>query len=286
MRGVRDIRARFQLPELNELAPELAQLARWEAALSLAVPWLCITIFALAAWLAWWPVAILATILLSFFTYGSISHDLVHANLGLPRRVNDVLLCITELIAIRSGHAYQAAHLHHHARYPADDDVEGSAAKMSLGRTLLEGVILQPKLWWWAVRGRRGRQAWIWFEGLACAAIIVLALASMRVTYWPAVYVCLMIAGSWIIPLITSYIPHDPSRADPLRQTRLFRGRVLSLLLIEHLYHLEHHLYPQVPHHHWAALARRLDPFFEKAGIEAIHPGGQPRSDSHADPEE
>ena len=33
------------------------------------------------------------------------------------------------------------------------------------------------------------------------------------------------------------------------------------------LYHLEHHLYPAVPHHHWPALARRLDPYFDAAGI-------------------
>jgi fatty acid desaturase len=29
---------------------------------------------------------------------------------------------------------------------------------------------------------------------------------------------------------------------------------VLSLLALEHLYHLEHHLHPQVPHHHWPEL--------------------------------
>lgn len=38
----------------------------------------------------------------------------------------------------------------------------------------------------------------------------------------------------------------------------------------EHLYHLEHHLYPQVPHHDWPALARRLDPFFEREQLVPI----------------
>ena len=32
-------------------------------------------------------------------------------------------------------------------------------------------------------------------------------------------------------------------------------------------YHLEHHLYPQVPSHHLAALARRLDPLLAGAGV-------------------
>jgi beta-carotene hydroxylase len=79
-----------------------------------------------------------------------------------------------------------------------------------------------------------------------------------------------MIMGSWIIPLITSYLPHNPTGTTPLWQTRLFRGRVASIIAMEHLYHLEHHLYPSVPHHHWPELARRLDPFFKAAGVEPI----------------
>jgi len=80
----------------------------------------------------------------------------------------------------------------------------------------------------------------------------------------------LMIAGSWIFPIITVLIPHDARGDGPLGQTRLFRGRVLSLLALEHLYHLEHHLYPQVPHQNWPVLARRLDPYFELAGVKPI----------------
>ena len=34
-------------------------------------------------------------------------------------------------------------------------------------------------------------------------------------------------------------------------------------------YHLEHHLYPKVPHQNWKRLARRLDPHFREAGLEA-----------------
>ena len=45
---------------------------------------------------------------------------------------------------------------------------------------------------------------------------------------------------------------------------------VASLVAMQHLYHLEHHLYPMVPHHNWPKLARRLDPYFKSAGVEAI----------------
>ncbi|HEV8378762.1 MAG TPA: fatty acid desaturase, partial [Tepidisphaeraceae bacterium] len=85
-----------------------------------------------------------------------------------------------------------------------------------------------------------------------------------------AVYAVLMIMGSWIIPLITSYLPHNPAGQTALSQTRLFRGKVLSIVAMEHLYHLEHHLYPGVPHHNWAKLAHRLDPYFKSAGVKAV----------------
>jgi beta-carotene hydroxylase len=55
-----------------------------------------------------------------------------------------------------------------------------------------------------------------------------------------------------------------------LQQTRVFRGKVASLIAFEHLYHLEHHLYPSVPHQNWPTLARRLDPYLLRAGITPI----------------
>ena len=79
-----------------------------------------------------------------------------------------------------------------------------------------------------------------------------------------------MIAGSWIFPIVTVLIPHNAHGEHEWTQTRLFRGRVLSLLAFEHLYHLEHHLYPQVPHHNWPELAHRLDPHFAQLGLRPI----------------
>jgi beta-carotene hydroxylase len=64
--------------------------------------------------------------------------------------------------------------------------------------------------------------------------------------------------------------PHDPKGETELTHTRLFRGRILSILALEHLYHLEHHLYPQVPHHNWPELARRLDPYFARVGLRPL----------------
>jgi beta-carotene hydroxylase len=255
------------IPALKEIAPDLTHISRCRRTLSLILPFLYAALYFCFAALKCWPLAVLALMCLSFVTYGSTSHDLVHRNLGLRKSTNDLLLSLIELLALRSGHAYRLAHLHHHARYPQGDDIEGAAARMSLMRTLLEGLIFQFKIWLWAVRRDGSERAWVISEGVSCVLLVALALVLYPFTQVFTVYVVLMIMGSWIIPLITSYIPHDPDGRDMLTQTRLFRGRVASIIALEHLYHLEHHLYPAVPHHNWPKLAKRLDTFFEASGV-------------------
>jgi beta-carotene hydroxylase len=181
-----------------------------------------------------------------------------------------MFLCAIELACLRSGHAYRLVHLHHHARFPAPDDLEGAAAAMTWWQALLDGVTLQPRLVIFAFRRDGTDRFWIAGETAGGSLLLVLALAAIPWTVAPAAYASLVIAGSWLFPFITSFIPHNPNGENALTQTRVFRGRVLSLLALDHLYHIEHHLYPRVPHHNWPELARRLDPYFTQAGLRPV----------------
>ena len=268
--GVERPQEQATLPKISELGLDLLHVARPRRVLGLCLPFLCFAAYFAFASSGYWVPAVLTLMYLSFITYGSISHDLVHRNLGLSSRANNLFLSLIELLAVRSGHAYQLAHLHHHARFPGDDDIEGAASRMTMGRALIEGVMLQFRIYFWAVRRPSRNRHWIVIEGLGCLAIPLSALISFPLFPSALIYVVLMIMGSWVIPLITSYIPHNPSGATVLHQTRLFRGRIASVLAMEHLYHLEHHLYPSVPHHNWPALAKRLDPFFERSGVQPV----------------
>lgn len=258
------------LPSLADLGPDLLRINWFQRVSTLLIPFACVTLYVTFASFRLWPLAVLTLMYLSFATYGSISHDLVHRTLGLPRRVNELFLTTIELLALRSGHAYRLAHLHHHARFPHDDDIEGAAAKMSFFRTLLEGMIFQPRMMFWAAT-RHGRSHPIVLLEIGMVVCLIVA-CFVVIPYTPifAVYAVLMIMGSWVIPLATSYLPHNPAGQTALSQTRLFRGKVASIIAMEHLYHLEHHMYPRVPHHNWAKLARRLDPYFKKAGVHPI----------------
>jgi beta-carotene hydroxylase len=259
--------ADIALPPLHEVAADLTRISWSRRTCSLSLPFVWIGLYFLFATWEWWSLAVPCLVCLSFVSYGSISHDLVHGNLGLRRGTNDLFLLFIELLALRSGHAYRMAHLHHHARFPHDDDIEGAAARMSLWRTLLEGVVFQFRIWAWAVRNAEKGRVLILWEGLGCVILVAFSIVVFPLTPVFLVYVILMVMGSWIIPLVTSYVPHDPHGETELFQTRLFRGKIASLVAIEHLYHLEHHLYPSVPHHHWPTLATRLDPYFAQAGV-------------------
>src|SRR5438132_755404 len=249
-------------PPLADLGLDLLQINHFQRVMAVITPFVLVGLYITFAHFRLWSLAVLTLMYLSFVTYGSTSHDLVHRTLGLSRRWNDFFLSAIELMAFRSGHAYRLAHLHHHARFPHDDDIEGEASKMSLVRTLAEGVIFQPRIMIWAAKRHWRSHPIVIVEIFLVLAWLGFCVVTLRWTPIFAVYAVLMIMGSWIIPLITSYLPHNPAGQTALSQTRLFRGKVASIVAMEHLYHLEHHLYPAVPHHNWAKLARRLDPYF------------------------
>ncbi len=256
-------------PTLRELGFDLLRvtpLRRWA---TLGAPFAAMTAYVVFAWWQLWPLAIVAVMTLSFVTYGSTSHDLVHRSLRLPHRLNDFLLSLIELLSLRSGTAYRLSHLRHHRRLLASDDLEGAVAYGSLWAAIASGPGMQGRLWRWAWAAYPAHR-----RALACEAIGICLLAGSAVALFrwsaaPLLYVVLVVGGSWAFPLVTVYIPPDAAGRSPLTRTRLFRGPLARLIAFDHLYHLEHHLYPAVPHHNWKPLADRLDPYFERAGVRA-----------------
>ena len=133
-------------PTLTELGHDLTRISPLRRGISVCGPFFWSAGFFLFAAHQHWIAAVACLVVLSFVTYGSVSHDLVHRNPGLSKRTNDLFLVLIELLALRSGTAYRLVHLHHHRRFPADDDIEGSAAKMSFVGALIEGI-RPTRLW-------------------------------------------------------------------------------------------------------------------------------------------
>src|SRR6185312_1299638 len=77
------------LPSLADLGTDLLWVGRGRRVVTILIPFACVAAYiALASWRLW-PLAVVTLMYLSFATYGSISHDLVHRTLGLSRRWNE-----------------------------------------------------------------------------------------------------------------------------------------------------------------------------------------------------
>jgi beta-carotene hydroxylase len=206
-----------------------------------------------------------------FITYVSTSHDLLHRTLGFSRRVNDTLLTFTEMLVLRSGHAFRLTHLQHHRYFPRDDDVEGLVARLSWWRALLSGIGNQSRLFFWAWKRAAAKdRLWMTIEAAWAIGVVVVSIALFPTTKILLIYVILIVTSSWLYPLATVWIPHRVDGKDKLTQTHAVRGRLVPELFLQHTYHLEHHLYPAVPSYCWRELARRLDPFLRARGVEPI----------------
>jgi len=250
-------------PTMAELGSDLLVTTPRQRRWALARPFLGVAAFAVAVWAGWWWITPLVMFGI-FVAVVTVTHDAVHRCLGLGRRGTDWALFALGLVLLESGHAYQLTHLQHHRTFPSDDDPEGYPANLSFLGAVFYGPVFLVRLWFWA--WRRGREARGWL--LAEAAAPILAVAG-GIVLWDGLlwYAIMAIAGSWVYPLLTVYLPHHDYGDEPLTQTRTLRGRVVPAMFLELTYHLEHHLYPQVPSHRLAELARRLDPFFRRVGV-------------------
>jgi beta-carotene hydroxylase len=106
------------------------------------------------------------------------------------------------------------------------------------------------------------------------AAVVAIGIAvSVVIAPWspgPLVYVLCVTMSSWFYPFATAWVPHRRDGRDAITHTIAVRGRLIPEIFFQHTYHLEHHLYPAVPSHHWPELAKRLDPWLREHGARVI----------------
>lgn len=259
--------ATASLPSLRELGEDLLTTTPRQRRIALARPYAGVVVFVVAAALGWWWLTPLIVFGI-FVAVVTATHDVVHRTLGLTQRQTDVWLFLSGLVLLESGHAYQMTHRQHHRLFPSPDDPEGYPAQLSLLGAVCYGPVFLVRLWIWSYR-RAGRATRIWLvvEAVAPVAAVLGGIALWPLTPALLAYAGMAIVGSWVYPLLTVYLPHHDYGDEPVTQTRTLRGRIIPAVFLELTYHLEHHLYPQVPSHNLPELARRLDPFLRAAGV-------------------
>ncbi len=253
--------ADFRLPRLHELGMDLLVTTARQRRLALARPFVWLAAYVVVAALGfWWLTPVIVAVV--FAAVVTVAHDVVHNSLWLSRRRADwALFCLGGLV-LASGHAYRTSHLAYHHRFPGGHGPAGQPANLGMWAAVPASPLAAPRLWWWAYRQQPARSAqrrWLLAEALW--PLLVLSAGVLLWSMTPAilVYALLVSAGSVVYALLA--VARSP------RPVYRLPARLLPTCVAELAYHLEHHLYPQVPSHNLPELARRLTPLFQQAGI-------------------
>jgi fatty acid desaturase len=257
------------LPNLEALGNDLLVTTPSQRRLALLRPFIGIAAFVIAfAAGLWWTAPFI--VFLIFVAVVTVTHDVVHRSLGLTPRQTEWVLFAMGAALLESGHAYCLTHRQHHSRFPHDDDPEGDPARMRFWGAVCHGVVFLPRLWLWAYcqsAGNYVQRRWLIAEAAWAVGFVLVSAVVAPWSLAPVTYAALAIVGSWVYPLLTVHLPHRNYGDTPLTQTHTLRGWIIPKLFLELTYHLEHHLYPQVPSHNLPRLSQRLDPFLRSAGV-------------------
>lgn len=224
------------------------QLSPLQRRIEIARPWLLLAAYVLCASLKLWWLAIplaLITCLAGFVQM----HDTIHNALGVSRRTNDLLLSLSGLLLLKSGHALKVTHLRHHGQCLSDNDPEGAPARWTLKQVFLNGPyhifalrIASLKM---APNTRRIQLLESAVTLLLLAGFILLyvftgSLAGL--VYWGVAFVL-----SCLMPLWASYIPHKMAARHPARMAGVRMARIWTPIVSSFAFHHLHHTFPKVP---------------------------------------
>ena len=256
------------MPGLGSLDEELLAVAAWQRIALASLPVLTLGAFA-AAYAHGAYLLLPLVMLMHFVATVAYLHDVAHGSAGLDARITHGVLFIVSVLVLQSGHAFRYTHLHHHAHCLEEDDLEGAPARGGLLGALLMGPSYLPRLWRESLRKIRAARdrRWMIAELATSLALVLLALWLARWSTGPLLYCAMAWIGGWFYPLATAYLPHYKPGSKPLEQARTMRGTIVPALFMNLTYHLEHHLYPQVPTLNLRRLSRRLDPHFAARGL-------------------
>jgi fatty acid desaturase len=201
-----------------------------------------------------------AALLCSFFFFLTglrQVHNAYHHALGLGRWLTDLTMVALSVSMLSAMHAIQATHLHHHRHCLDVADVEGSAARSTGWRAVLDGPAFALRLHrtGWALAGRRGRRL-IAVE--VVAIVVIVAMATMIDSFPLRAHAVSMLAGQCFTAFFAVWTVHHGC-ASAGRIARTQRGWLENVISYDMFHHVEHHLFPAVPTRHLPELSRRLD---------------------------
>lgn len=232
--------------------------------LLLPAPWLAIALWASytaqQGSSAWYILTLIASFYF-FLTGLRLAHNAFHYCLGISRFSTDMVMLFLSVLMLGSLHATQFTHLRHHRHCLGDKDVEGSVAKDPFWLVILKGPLFPLRIHRIALReAQQKTRRWI---------VLELFLNSLWIAtvwlWWESdalkVHTLLMVAAYCFSAFFAVWTVHHHcnNAAEHWDNARTLRTQWKSYLFYNMFYHIEHHLFPQVPTCHLPELAKRLD---------------------------
>jgi beta-carotene hydroxylase len=243
-------------PALAGLGVDLSRPSFARRALCLGRPFGYAAAFALLASRGWVLLAVPLMFPL-FVSAVAALNDTLHGSFRLSPWADDLAMSALGLLVFESGHSIRATQRFHHEVPPGAWDPEGYVDALSWPALLAEAFRYRYRLWLWTWRTGRASRRWLAAEYVLHVALVAGGLAAGG---GARLYVLLALAGGYTFPVFSARGPHTAwGTSDPLRT--VVRGRLVPRLLLGLTYHLEHHLYPDVPSFRLPALVRRLEPW-------------------------
>ncbi|MCC2546865.1 fatty acid desaturase [Hymenobacter sp. BT175] len=224
------------------------QLTPTQQAVELARPWVLAALYAGAAIAGWWWLALPLAVVVCLAAFVQM-HDAMHNALRLPKAGNKLVLTLSGLLILKSGHGLQVTHLRHHGRCLTDDDPEGAPATWQFSRVLWQGpyhiLMLRRESLRIAPKTRRIQfiETGLTLLLLACFIGLYLLTGSLAgLVYWGVAFFM-----SATMPIWASYIPHHLAPENPAAHAAAAVAQFWTPVVSSFAFHHVHHHFPRVP---------------------------------------
>ncbi len=180
----------------------------------------------------------------SLFVLTSLVHEATHYQLARTRWINELLGNLASALLVTPLSAYRALHMRHHQTTNHDDDP--FLALKSRWMILLgapTAIALAHRYAWRHFRGWALRRYLIEMSGILAAAVAIFFLPR-PVREWSLAGPLIVVAFLQNVHILTGHLDLPARKYHDTWQ--LVLPRWLSLWLIHHDHHLEHHLCPRL----------------------------------------
>ncbi len=273
-------------PEIRAGIRALYAVRPW--ANSVVVLYPALWIFSIVLMEKWqlFPVRIagILAIAVSIQAMGTLMHEALHGNLFRSPRFDRWVGFLLAIPTLFSASAYRVAHLNHHRYTRTERDQDEFSFACSSRRqyvaifymsfligSLLYMILVPWKAYAMASRTNRRRiltEYFLMFLAYAAAAAWVTISGHPEWLLW-----------YWLVPFLIAVLLANvralaehmgtAGTGDAITRTRtVTSNRVVSFLMLNLNYHLEHHLFPAVPWYNLPRIHELLKPLYEFRGAE------------------